>query len=234
MKIIKVKNQEEAANVAFDIFQRALEKGAKVLGLATGSTPIQFYKKITESNLNLSDLISINLDEYVGLDGGSEQSYRYFMQSHLFNIKPLRATFLPNGKATDLEAYTKEYDQIIEQYPIDWQILGLGQNGHIGFNEPGTSFETKTHLVDLTPSTITANARFFEKSEDVPSQAISMGIASIMQSKEILLMAFGESKALAVKGMIEGEITEELPASILQKHPNVTIILDDAAASLLS
>lgn len=234
MKVIKVRNQEEGAEVAFDLFKEALKNGAKVLGLATGSTPVKFYEKITQSDLDLSELVSINLDEYVGLDGSSDQSYRHFMQSQLFDAKPLKETFVPDGKATDLKGYIKKYDDIIAEHPIDWQILGIGQNGHIGFNEPGTSFEAKTHVVDLAPSTIEANARFFEKKDDVPRQAISMGIASIMQSKELILMAFGEKKAQAIKGMIEGEVTENLPASVLQRHPHVTVILDEAAASLLN
>lgn len=233
MKVIKVKDRAEGGKVAFDLFKEALDKGVKVLGLATGSTPVKFYEEVVNSNLDLSELTSINLDEYVGLDGSSTQSYRYFMQSHLFDKKPLKETFVPDGKAADLEAYVKEYDKIIAEHPIDWQILGIGQNGHIGFNEPGTSFAVKTHVVDLAPSTIAANARFFDKESDVPGQAISMGIASIMKSKQLVLMAFGAEKSEAVKGMIEGEITEQLPASILQRHDDVTVILDEAAASKL-
>lgn len=156
------------------------------------------------------------------------------MSKHLFNEKPFKENFLPNGKAADLEAETKAYDQIIAEHPIDFQILGIGQNGHIGFNEPGTSFEETTHVVDLQESTIKANARFFENEEDVPRQAISMGIASIMAAKSIVLMAYGESKAEAIKGMVEGEITEDMPASILQKHADVVVIADEAAAALLS
>ena len=164
----------------------------------------------------------------------SEQSYRYFMTKHLFGEKPFKENFLPNGKATDLEAEAKHYDQIIEENPIDWQILGIGQNGHIGFNEPGTPAEITTHVVDLQESTIKANARFFESEADVPRKAISMGLASIMKSKNIVLMAYGKEKAEAIKGMVEGEVTTELPASILQNHANVTVIADEAAVSLLS
>lgn len=211
-----------------------MDNGAKTLGLATGSTPVEFYNQIVKSDLDFSDMTSVNLDEYVGLDGSDEQSYRYFMSKHLFNEKPFKENFLPNGKAADLEAETKAYDQIIAEHPIDFQILGIGQNGHIGFNEPGTSFEETTHVVDLQESTIKANARFFENEEDVPRQAISMGIASIMAAKSIVLMAYGESKAEAIKGMVEGEITEDMPASILQKHADVVVIADEAAAALLS
>ncbi|MBK4110374.1 glucosamine-6-phosphate deaminase [Lactococcus petauri] len=234
MKVITVKNQLEGAKIGFDLLKEAMDNGAKTLGLATGSTPVEFYNQIVKSNLDFSDMTSINLDEYVGLDGSDEQSYRYFMSKHLFNEKPFKENFLPNGKAADLEAETKAYDQIIAEHPIDFQILGIGQNGHIGFNEPGTSFEETTHVVDLQESTIKANARFFENEEDVPRQAISMGIASIMAAKSIVLMAYGESKAEAIKGMVEGEITEDMPASILQKHTDVVVIADEAAAALLS
>ena len=234
MKVITVKNQLEGAKIGFDLLKEAMNNGAKTLGLATGSTPVEFYNQIVKSNLDFSDMTSVNLDEYVGLDGSDEQSYRYFMSKHLFNEKPFKENFLPNGKAADLEAETKAYDQIIAEHPIDFQILGIGQNGHIGFNEPGTSFEETTHVVDLQESTIKANARFFENEEDVPRQAISMGIASIMAAKSIVLMAYGESKAEAIKGMVEGEITEDMPASILQKHADVVVIADEAAAALLS
>ncbi|XHB96259.1 glucosamine-6-phosphate deaminase [Lactococcus garvieae] len=220
--------------MGFDLLKEAMDNGAKTLGLATGSTPVEFYNQIVKSDLDFSDMTSVNLDEYVGLDGSDEQSYRYFMSKHLFNEKPFKENFLPNGKAADLEAETKAYDQIIAEHPIDFQILGIGQNGHIGFNEPGTSFEETTHVVDLQESTIKANARFFENEEDVPRQAISMGIASIMAAKSIVLMAYGESKAEAIKGMVEGEITEDMPASILQKHADVVVIADEAAAALLS
>ncbi|BAK58743.1 glucosamine-6-phosphate deaminase [Lactococcus garvieae] len=234
MKVITVKNQLEGAKIGFDLLKEAMDNGAKTLGLATGSTPVEFYNQIVKSDLDFSDMTSVNLDEYVGLDGSDEQSYRYFMSKHLFNEKPFKENFLPNGKAADLEAETKAYDQIIAEHPIDFQILGIGQNGHIGFNEPGTSFEETTHVVDLQESTIKANARFFENEEDVPRQAISMGIASIMAAKSIVLMAYGESKVEAIKGMVEGEITEDMPASILQKHADVVVIADEAAAALLS
>lgn len=234
MKVITVKNQLEGAKIGFGLLKEAMDNGAKTLGLATGSTPVEFYNQIVKSDLDFSDMTSVNLDEYVGLDGSDEQSYRYFMSKHLFNEKPFKENFLPNGKAADLEAETKAYDQIIAEHPIDFQILGIGQNGHIGFNEPGTSFDETTHVVDLQESTIKANARFFENEEDVPRQAISMGIASIMAAKSIVLMAYGESKAEAIKGTVEGEITEDMPASILQKHADVVVIADEAAAALLS
>lgn len=152
------------------------------------------------------------------------------MNKHLFKDKPFRHSYLPNGLATDTVAEVKHYDQIIKENPIDIQLLGIGRNGHIAFNEPGTSFDSTTHEVELTQSTIEANARFFDNIDDVPKSAICMGIASIMSAKKIVLLAYGEKKRWAIKHMIEGPITEEMPASILQKHPDVTIICDEAAA----
>ncbi|MFC4651631.1 glucosamine-6-phosphate deaminase [Lactococcus nasutitermitis] len=234
MKVITVKNQLEGGKIGYQLLKEAMENGAKVLGLATGSTPVEFYNQVVNSNLDFSEMTSVNLDEYVGLDGSNDQSYRYFMNKHLFDEKPFKENFLPNGKAADLDAETKHYDEIIVAHPIDWQILGIGQNGHIGFNEPGTSTDITTHVVDLTESTIKANARFFENENDVPRQAISMGLATIMKSKQIVLMAYGKEKAEAVKGMVEGKVTIDLPASILQTRENVTVIADEDAASLLS
>lgn len=233
MKIIRVKDSVEGAAVAFDLLKEKLATGAQTLGLATGSTPITFYENIVKSDLDLSELRSINLDEYVGLGADNDQSYAYFMNHHLFQHKPFKESFLPNGLATDLEAEAKRYDDLIAQYPIDFQILGIGQNGHIGFNEPGTPFDETTHLVDLAENTIQANARFFAKADDVPRQALSMGIASIMFAKSIVLMAYGENKAAAIYGMVEGEPTPDLPASVLQNHPEVYVIIDEAAASRL-
>ena len=233
MKIITINNQEEGGKLAFTLLKEKLAAGAKTLGLATGSTPLAFYKEIVNSQLDLSELTSINLDEYVGLSAENPQSYAYFMQQHLFAAKPFKDSFLPNGLATDLQAEAQRYEELIEGHPIDFQILGIGRNGHIGFNEPGTAFDSTTHVVDLSPSTIEANSRFFDKPEDVPTRAISMGIASIMKSKTIVLMAYGEQKADAIERMVNGPVTEDLPASILQKHPDVVIIVDEAAASKL-
>ncbi|CAM3151837.1 glucosamine-6-phosphate deaminase [Leuconostoc rapi] len=233
MKIIKVKNPIEGAQKAFDIYQAALSNGTKVLGLATGSTPIALYDKLTESTLDFSNVTSINLDEYLGLAGDDEQSYRYFMNQHLFNQRPFKKSYVPNGISDDHQAAAAQYDKIISENPIDLQLLGIGRNGHIGFNEPGTSFESTTHIVDLTQSTIDANARFFDNPSDVPTQAISMGIASVMSAKEILLMAYGVDKADVIAATVNGPVTEKVPASVLQKHDNVTIIIDEAAATKL-
>ena len=234
MKVIVVKDQAAGGKEGFKAFKNALDNGAKVFGLATGSTPVTTYKEIVNSDLDFSDCTSVNLDEYVGIAPDNDQSYKYFMQTHLFNDKPFKESFLPNGLASDPEAEVKRYDKVIDEHPIDLQILGIGRNGHIGFNEPGTPRDITTHVVDLTESTIEANARFFASENDVPKQAFSMGLASIMKSKHLLLEAFGENKADAVKGMIEGPDTPELPASILQNHPDVTVIIDEAAASKLS
>ncbi|CAM4189883.1 glucosamine-6-phosphate deaminase [Streptococcus penaeicida] len=233
MKVIRVQNQTEGGQVAFTLLKEAMADGAKTLGLATGSTPLAFYKEVVASDLEFTDMTSINLDEYVGLAKEHDQSYDYFMRDNLFNAKPFKENFLPNGLASDLDAEVKAYDGVIAQHPIDFQILGIGRNGHIGFNEPGTSFDMTTHVVDLQESTIEANSRFFASREDVPKQAISMGIASIMKSKTIILMAFGKEKAHAIKEMITGPVTEDLPASVLQKHDNVIVIVDQEAASEL-
>lgn len=233
MEIKLVQSQAEGGEIGLQLFKEALLNGAKSFGLATGSTPISIYKAISESNLDFSKAVSINLDEYVGISSNHPESYHYFMREHLFGKKPFAHSFVPNGEAVDLKSEIERYDEIINENPIDLQLLGLGQNGHIGFNEPGTSFASKTHIVNLTENTIRANSRFFESEDQVPKQAVSMGIASILRAKEILIAAYGQNKAKAVKDFIQGPVTEAVPASILQKHPNVIVILDPAAASLL-
>ena len=233
MKVIRVENQVEGAKVALEILKEKLAQGAKTLGLATGSSPIEFYKQIIASDLDLSELTSVNLDEYVGLSEDNPQSYRYFMNEQLFNKKPFKESFLPNGVAEDVEAEVKRYNQVLADHPVDLQILGIGTNGHIGFNEPGTSFDSTVHIVDLEQSTIQANARFFEKIEDVPTQAISKGIRNILDAKSIILFAYGASKAQAIAGTVRGEVTEAVPASALQGHEDVVIIADKEALSLL-
>ncbi|WP_155969536.1 glucosamine-6-phosphate deaminase [Streptococcus ruminantium] len=231
MKIHIVKNQAEGATVALNLLREKLANGAKVLGLATGSSPLEFYRLIRESELDFSDVTSVNLDEYVGLDENSDQSYVHFMKENLFNAKPFKQSYLPNGLAEDVAAEAARYNQILSENPVDFQILGIGRNGHIGFNEPGASFDGQTHLVDLAPSTIEANSRFFQTADEVPKQAISMGIANIMAAKTIVLMAYGSEKAGAIKATVEGPVTEEVPASILQKHEDVVLIIDEDAAS---
>lgn len=233
MKIIKVKDQIEGGREGFKVFKDALADGANVFGLATGSTPISVYDELTSSDVDFSEKTSINLDEYKGLSGDHPQSYHYFMNEHLFNKKPFKMSYVPDGMA-DAATETARYEKIIADNPVYLQLLGLGQNGHIGFNEPGTPFEMGTHEVALTESTIQANARFFASEAEVPHFAYSMGIASIMKAKEILIIAYGAAKADAVAAMIEGPVTESVPASALQQHANVIVIVDEAAASKLN
>lgn len=233
MKVIIVKDKLAGGKEGFKLFDEALKNGAKVFGLATGSTPVTTYDELTASDLDFSQSTSINLDEYIGLGSDHPQSYRYFMQQHLFNKKPFAHSYVPDGLNQNTEEATKNYDKIIEANPIDLQILGLGRNGHIGFNEPGTDPESLTHKIKLTQSTIDANARFFDKATDVPQYAYSMGIGSILKSKKILLEAYGSEKSAIVKAMIEGPITSDVPASYLQKHADVTVVLDEDAASKL-
>ena len=233
MNVIRVKDAAEGGKKAFELIQEGLNAGSKVFGLATGSTPETLYKEMVASDLDFTECTSVNLDEYVGLSGDNDQSYRYFMNKHLFDQKPFKATYVPNGKAEDLEAECAKYEEIIANNPIDIQILGIGENAHIGFNEPGTPFDAPPQVVQLTESTINANKRNFEKVEDVPTTAISMGIGSIMKGKKIILMAFGEAKAEAIANTINGPLTTDVPSSILKNHDDVTIIIDEAAASKL-
>ena len=233
MEIIYSKNKDKGSTKAYELIREALDNGAKVFGLATGSTPEGVYEKLIASDVDFSDAVSVNLDEYIGLDGADEQSYRYFMEQHLFNDKPFKASYVPNGLNSE-EEEIERYEQILAENPVDLQLLGIGQNGHIAFNEPGTSFDSVTHKVQLTDSTIQANKRNFEKEEDVPRYAYSMGLSSIMKAKKIILFAFGEEKAQAVKDLVTAkEPTEEIPSTILVNHPDVTIIVDEAAAKLI-
>lgn len=233
MKVIVAENASELGKKAFKLLAEAVAGGAKTLGLATGSSPVELYQEIVASDLDFTDMTSINLDEYVGLAPDNVQSYHYFMQEHLFKFKPFKASYVPDGLAKDVQAECDHYNQLIKDNPIDLQVLGIGQNGHIAFNEPGTPFDSVTHEVSLTESTIQANSRFFDSIDEVPKSAICMGISNIMTAKEILLIAKGKNKAQAVKDMLEGPITEAVPASVLQKHPHVTVVLDQDAASLL-
>ncbi len=233
MKIDIVANQAEGGRLAFELIAQKLQEGMKTLGLATGSSPLTLYANLAQSSLDFSQVTTINLDEYVGLSADNPQSYHYFMQEHLFQYKPFSAHYLPDGQAQNLSLAAIAYDEVMAKHPIDLQILGIGRNGHIGFNEPGTPFDSQTHVVDLAPSTIAANSRFFANEDEVPKQAISMGIASIMQAKSIILFAYGLEKAEAIKRMVTGPVTEDMPASILQKHPDVRLIIDAAAASAL-
>ena len=234
MKIIKVENATVGSHKAYDLLCQGFKTQAQVLGLATGSTPILLYQEMAQSKFDFSGITTINLDEYLGLGPNNPQSYHYFMKQHLFQFKSFYKNYPPNGLTTDINQEIQRYDQVIADHPIAIQILGIGQNGHIGFNEPGTSFNSQTHCVTLSSSTRTANARFFPNKQAVPTKAISMGLSSIMHSQHIILMAWGKEKAEAVSQMVNGPLNEECPASILQKHPHTTIILDSAAATKLN
>ena len=226
-----------AANIlAAQVFQNP----RCVLGLATGSTPIGAYKQLIEwynkGDIDFSQTISVNLDEYKGLSGDHDQSYRYFMNHNLFdhvNIKK-ENTNVPNGLAEDSKAECERYNNIIRNLGgIDLQLLGIGGNGHIGFNEPGTAFEKETHVVTLTEQTRQSNARFFSSIDEVPTHALTMGIKSIMSAKKVLLLATGEAKAQALYDSFFGPVTPGVPASILQLHNDCIVIADEAALSLI-
>jgi len=235
MKFITTKTYEEMSNKAADIIAaQIIVKPNCVLGLATGSSPVGTYKRLIEDNKNgkidFSTVTSVNLDEYVGLDGSNDQSYRYFMNDNLFNHVNIdkAKTFVPNGCAADLKAEGENYDNMIKALGgIDLQLLGIGLDGHIGFNEPDKYFTGATHEVTLDESTIKANARFFASEDEVPKTAITMGMMSIMQAKKIVLVANGAAKKEIVEKSFFGPIDPQVPASILQLHPDVTVIYSE-------
>ena len=241
MRIIVTKSYEEMSMEATKIVAGQMYlKPESVLGLATGSTPLQMYKQLIAVHetvgLDFSRARSFNLDEYIGLDPENPQSYHYFMQQNFFsriNIKP-ENIYIPNGMAEDIEAEGKRYDGLIDQMGgIDLQVLGIGQNAHIGFNEPDVKFEATTHKVKLDEETIQANARFFADAEEVPRYAISMGIKTIMLARKVILLANGRNKAEAVYKAVCGSVSPAAPASILQLHRDVTVIVDQEAAAKL-
>ena len=236
MKIIKVKNydemSEEALKIVLDVVKN---KPNAVLGLATGSTPLGLYAKMAEDHKNngtsYAQCRAVNLDEYVGLDVNSDQSYVYFMRENLFkniDIK-LENTHIENGKATDKEAECARYNALLNELQQDVQILGIGSNGHIAFNEPGTPFNSVTHIVDLAESTIKDNSRLFNSIDEVPRQAFTMGLSNIMNAKKIVILANGSGKAYAINELVNGEIREDVPATILRNHPDCTLICDELA-----
>lgn len=241
MRIIRVDDYEALSKKAYEFFihtMRTIEQ--PVFGLATGSTPKGLYELLVndyiEKKHKFKQIQTFNLDEYVGLAKEHAGSYYYYMNERFF--KPLeldeKQVNVPNGLTLNFDEECERYEQrIVEAGGIDLQFLGIGVNGHIGFNEPGTPFTSRTHIVELTKSTMEVNSRFFEAKEEMPNKAITMGIKSIMESKEIVLLVNGEHKAEALKQTIEGDITEEFPASVLQKHPHVTIIADKDACKKL-
>ena len=242
MRIVKTKTYEEMSAVAAGIIGgQVLLKPNCVLGLATGSSPIGAYKDLVKSYedgiLDFSEVRTVNLDEYCGLDDTNPNSYRYFMNDNLFdhvNIDKAN-THVPNGHADDLEEEAVRYESFIQSLGgIDLQLLGLGVNGHIGFNEPHDAFDLGTHCVDLAQETIEANKRFFDGNEDlVPKQAYTMGIRTIMQARKVLMVVNGAGKAEIVKKAFFGPVTPEVPASILQLHPDFILVADEEALSLI-
>ena len=231
MRILETKNYEEMSALAADIIgAQVLLKPRCVLGLATGSSPIGTYQKLIEAyrqgRLDFSQVRTVNLDEYCGLTGDNPQSYRYFMDHQLFsqvNI-PRENTFLPDGMAQDMEEESRRYEVLVASLGgVDLQLLGIGHNGHIGFNEPTDSFPPTVHQVELTESTIQANSRLFDRIEDVPTQAITMGVGTILKADKILLIAGADKKSI-VEEALYGKVTPQVPASVLQLHRDVTVI----------
>ncbi len=241
MKVVVAKDYREICKLVSRIFAAQVTlKPDSVLGLATGSTPVGMYQELVqmyqEGRIDFSHVRTVNLDEYAGLSGDNDQSYRYFMNHNLFdhiNIDK-ENTNVPDGTATDLQAECERYEQVVaDMGSVDIQLLGIGNNGHIAFNEPCSEFPEKTHIVDLTQNTIEANARFFESMDDVPKKALTMGIGTIMKAKKIVLMANGPKKAQTIYDTLYGPITPEVPASVLRLHPDVTIFVDEQAGALL-
>jgi len=239
MKIIEVESYEDMSRRAADIIKGVVcSKPNAVLGLATGSTPEGVYRCLIEDYkkglIDFSNVTSFNLDEYEGLDGNNPNSYRYYMDHKLFNHINIHKerTFVPNGRAENLEKECKEYDEKISLAGgIDLQLLGIGSNGHIGFNEPGDMLIPSTHVTELTQETIEANSRFFPSLDQVPRRAVTMGMGSILKARKILLLASGKNKADAIARLLQGEISTSLPASMLHMHRDVTLIVDKEAAS---
>ena len=236
MKLVKVSTYEEMSNEASEILFDVIKENDKpVIGLATGSTPEGTYKalieKLNSSDVNQNDITTFNLDEYVGLDKDHEQSYSYYMHENFFNHVsiPEENIHLLNGKAEDAETEVTAYEAAIDQAGLDVQLLGIGRNGHIAFNEPGTSFDSVTHIVDLTPETIEDNSRLFDDLKDVPNKAFTMGLSSIMKAEKIVILISGENKKEALAELLSGEVSENNPASVLNNHKDVTIIADTAA-----
>ena len=240
MKVIIAKDYEEMSAKAFEIMAGVVKSNPEaVLGLATGSTPIGLYKNMIadhkENGTSYKSIKTVNLDEYEGLDYSSDQSYVYFMRDNLFDHIDidLANTNIENGKAPDAEKECDRYNALLETLQQDIQILGIGSNGHIAFNEPGTPFGSVTHVVQLAESTIKDNSRMFASIDEVPKRAFTMGLKNIMNAKKIVILANGANKAKAVYGLVKGEVTEQVPASILQLHPDCTVICDEAAAALI-
>lgn len=241
MRIIRAKDYKDMSRKAANIISaQVILKPDSVLGLATGSSPIGTYEQLVKwyekGDLDFADVTTVNLDEYYGMKPENDQSYHYFMHDHFFdhvNIDPSRIN-LPNGMEPDEEKECARYDAVLRSVgDVDIQLLGIGRNGHIGFNEPADDFTYGTHVVTLTADTIEANARFFKSADEVPRQAVSMGIGNIMAAKCVVLVATGENKAKAVRDTIRGPITPRVPASVLQLHPCCVVLTDREAGKLM-
>ncbi len=240
MKIIVVDNYQQISQRGAEVIAQVIKSNPKaVLGLATGTSPIGIYKNLIEmckkGEISFANVKTVNLDEYVGLDGSHPQSYRYFMNDNLFDHVDIDKanTFVPNGVAQDLSIECARYTSLVNAMQQDLQLLGIGSNGHVAFNEPGTAFDSTTHVVNLTENTIKDNSRLFDSIDQVPTKALTMGIQNIINAKRILIVANGKNKAQAVYQMVKGAVDQSCPASILQNHPDVTVIVDKDAASLL-
>ncbi|KYD08000.1 glucosamine-6-phosphate deaminase [Caldibacillus debilis] len=237
MEVIVARNYEDMSKKACaHIVSRIKEKPDLVLGLATGSTPIGLYQNLIaeyqKNNVSFRRVVTFNLDEYAGLDGNDPNSYRYFMDHQLFNHIDIdkNNTFIPDGTAENIEEECQRYETLIKKYGgIDLQILGIGRNGHIGFNEPGSSFNSRTQYIRLAESTRQANSRFFPSLDDVPTHAFTMGIGTILEAKEILLLISGKGKSEAVRRLLTEDPDEDFPASALKTHPKVFVFIDEEA-----
>ena len=240
MEIIIAKDYDEVCDIAAERIKIAVKTNpSSTLGLATGSTPLGVYARLVSAyerdELSFAGCSAFNLDEYVGAGSGDAHGYAYYMREHLFgriDIDP-KNTHIPCGTARDLAAECERYTKLLRAHRRDIQLLGLGSDGHIAFNEPGTPFDSHTHIAELAESTVKDNSRLFANPDDVPRFALTMGIADIIDAKRILILACGAKKAKAVNGMIKGKVTESMPASILQRHEFVTVVLDKDAARLL-
>ena len=227
LKLEKVVTPEEGAGVLFNIIKSDLESNQlRVLGLATGSTMIPVYKKWIESNLDFKDVTTFNLDEYVGISADSPNSYAYFMNEHLFKYKEFKRINMLEGLAKDLEEECASFEAKLNDHPLDIQLLGVGENGHIAFNEPGTPFDSVTHVAKLTDSTLNVNSAYFDNDEKIPNTALTMGIKSITNARKLILLAFGEKKRPAIEKLLEGNVTPEWPITKLLHHDNLIVITD--------
>lgn len=227
IKWITVTSPEDAAQEVFKVIEEELQQDRlHVLGLATGSTMIPIYEKWINSSLDFSRVIAFNLDEYVGIDADNPNSYAYFMQQHLFNLKPFKETHIPNGMADNLDEECAAYEELLNAQPLDIQLLGVGENGHIAFNEPGTPFDSVTHVATLTDSTLGVNGQYFENDDKIPNIALTMGISSINRAGKLIMVAFGEKKRKAMEKLKQGEVTSEWPITKLLLHHDVMVITD--------